>query len=148
MYRNLFIAWYCLGVLVLCATAFLIALPFIGAERAMGGFGFLGLLGFVPAFRYFVFRGEKQDERDILFWKQAALTGFSFGFSAIFCLFGLQAIVYQYMFLSGDGSAIPRDLWQGPVLCGLLVFIFSFSVEMIRLYRKDKHTEHGGQTNE
>jgi len=144
MYRNLFIAWYCLVILALCFAAVLILPPFIGTDRAgICSVCCSWLFGFVPIFRYVVFRWEKQDERDTLFWKQATLTGFSIGFVSIFALYPLFAIIASLY--PGENKQFVSMFAGLPVLGGVIIFICSFSVEMIRLYRKDKHTEHGGQ---
>ena len=155
MYRNIFIAWFCLGILALCFAAFLI-LMLIGADRSANSLGFLMLLGFVPFFRYVVFRWEKADERDILFWKQAILTGFAFGFTSIYCIPGLMLLVGSILVLSGMGTGVvswagitePQHLYQISLSGGLVVFVFSFAVKILYLYHKGKHTEYGGQINE
>ena len=79
MNRNLFVAWYCLGVLALVLVAFLILLQFGSGRGASGAFGFLGLLGFIPFFLLGNNRMEKLDERDALFWQRAAQCGFACG---------------------------------------------------------------------
>jgi len=136
MNRNLFIAWYCLGVLVLCATAFLIALPFIGAERAFGGLGFLGLLGFLPIFtgtRFSFFQKEKYDERDISFLHRALFNGFCGGFAINFAITGPMIVVCQSIYETDYISL--KFLWFQQH-CGLVVGIVMFSTTLLLLYYK------------
>ena len=139
MYRNLFAAWYCLGVLVLCLVTFLILLPFIGPGRATGSFGVLGLVGFLPILPVALFRKEKYDERDISFLRHALFAGFCFGFSIMGPIVALQGAFYEF-WLGRD--SIPIAILGVPLHCGLCIGIFSFSVMLLRLYYK------GGLTNE
>ena len=146
MYRNLFTAWYCVGVLALCFVAFLILIPFLGADRAFGAFGCLGLLGFVPFFWFIVFRKEILDERDILFLQRATISGFALGWMAIF--FTAGPLIFGAYILSESGSSIPLGVLWAPLYSGTITGIFSFSMSLIHSYYKGQHTEQGGQTNE
>jgi len=142
MNRNLFVAWYCLGVLALCLVTLLILLPF-GARGATGAFGFLGLLGFIPCFlRSNNPHWEKLDERDELFWQRAVLCGSVFACAAVGPIIATLILVYHFVL---DVKSVPIDFLVLPLYSGMFIGVFAFSVEMIRLYRKDKHTEHGGQ---
>ena len=58
MYRNLFIAWFCLCIPLVCLIAYLIALPYIGAEWSRTGKG-LGCISKALAARY----GEQSNRR-------------------------------------------------------------------------------------
>jgi hypothetical protein len=138
MYRNLFAAWYCLGVLALCFATFGILTPFIGADRAVGGFGFLGLFGFLPLFPYIVFPKEKYDERDIAFLQRALFSGFCLGFSAICGVTGVLAFSCQ--FLRGDSSIPVQFMWFAPYF-GMVVGIFSFSFMILQLYYKGENPD-------
>ena len=141
MYRNLFIAWYCVGVLILTFATFAISIPFIG-DRAIGSLGFLGLLGFIPFFLLGNNGMEKLDERDALFWQRAVLCGFAFGCAVTGPVLATQVLVSRFLF---ESDSIPLRFLALPLECGMVVGTLAFSMEMIRLYRKDKHTEHGGQ---
>ena len=143
MYRNLFIAWYCMGVLVLTFATFAILIPFIGADRAVGSLGFLGLLGFLPALPFVVFRKEKQDERDRLFLQRATMSGLALGWMAIF--FTAGPLIFGAYVLSESGSPIPLGVLWTPLYSGTITGIVAFSGSLIHSYYKDKHTEHGGQ---
>ena len=138
MYRNLFTAWYCVGVLALCFVTFLILMPFIGPDRAVGGFGFLGLFGFIPLFPYIVFPKEKQDERDIAFLRRALFSGFCLGFSAIMSVTGVLAFSCQ--FLRGDSSIPVQFMWSAPYI-GMVTGIFAFSFTLLQLYYKGEQID-------
>ena len=137
MYRNLFTAWYCLGVLALCLATFLILLPFIGADRARGGFGFLGLLGFLPFFWFVVFRKEKNDERDTSFLQRSLTIGLVNGFAAIFYLNGLFDIIFRFFI----GTAIPLDVFWLPSIVGLIIWTLCSSVMLLLFYHKGEHAD-------
>jgi len=141
MYRNLFTAWYCLGVLVLCLAAFLILLPFIGAYQARAGFGLLGLLGLLPIFWFTVFRKEKSDERDVSFLQRSLLIGFSNGFATIFVLNALLAFVYQIRF---GFDSIPMSVFWLPSTGGLAVGVLAFSVMLLLFYFKGEDADKEG----
>jgi hypothetical protein len=138
MYRNLFTAWYCLGVLALCLGAFLILWPFVGADRARGGFGLWGLLGLLPFFWYGVFRKEKSDERDISFLQRAAFIGLVNGFVTIIFLNTLLAFIYQFRF---GFDSIPIDVFWLPSAGGLLVGVLIFSVMLLLFYYKGERAD-------
>ncbi len=138
MYRNLFTAWYCLGVFVLCMAAFLIAWPFVGADRARGGFGFLGMLGLLPIFWLFVFRKEPNDERDVSFLQRSALIGFANGVAVIYALNGLLDFVYRVRF---GFDAIPLSVFWLPSTCGMVVGVLLFSVTLLLFYYKGEDAD-------
>ena len=146
MYRNIFIAWYCLGVLALCFATFGILIPFIGADRAVGSLGFLGLLGFVPFFWFVVFRKEKLDERDYLFLQRATISGFALGWMAIF--FTAGPLIFGAYVLSESGSPIPLGVLWAPLYSGTITGIVAFSGSLLHSYYRAEHIEHGGQSNE
>ena len=142
MNRNLFVAWYCLGVLALVLATFLILLLFGSGRGASGAFGFFGLLGFIPFFLLGNNGMEKLDERDALYWQRAVLCGFAFGCAVTGPVLATQVLVLRFLF---ESDSIPLRFLALPLECGMVVGTLAFSMEMIRLYRKDKHTEHGGQ---
>ena len=142
MYRNIFIAWYCLSICALSLTTFLILMPFIGAVRATGSFGFLGFLGFIPFFSFFVFPKEKCDERDILFVQRALFCGLCFGFAAMGPIVATLALAHH-----GE-SSISIRLLDVPLYCGAFIGIISGSVTLLYSYYKGGHIEHGGQPHE
>jgi len=142
MNRNLFVAWYCLGVLTLCLVLFLILLPF-GAKGATGAFGLLGLIGFLP----FILlsnnpRWEKFDERDALFWQRAVLSGLALGCAAVGPIIALLVLVFHFLL---EVNSVPLGFLVFPLYCGMVIGVFSFALSLIHSYRKEKHIEHGGQ---
>ena len=140
MYRNLFTAWYCLGVLALCLATFLILWPFIGAERARCSFGFLGLLGFLPFFWFVVFRKEQNDERDTSFLQRSAFIGLVNGFAAIFYINGLLDVIFRFFIC----TAIPLNVFWLPSICGLIIWTLVSSVMLLLFYHKGEHADKEG----
>jgi hypothetical protein len=106
-------AWFNLAVIALTLVAVLSLLPFLG-KGALGGFGFLGLLGFGVLF----FRKKPgqvlMDERDQLFWARAWVLAYAV-FWVVFCLAAavLCAVVY------GEEGAVPVWVVQWSVFCAL-----------------------------
>jgi len=139
MYRNLFTAWYCLGVLALAFATFGILIPFIGADRAFGAFGFLGLLGFLPLVPFVVFPKEKQDERDRLFLQRAAMSGLALGWMALF--FTAGPLIFGAYALSDSGFSIPLGFLWAPLYFGTITGVFSFSVTLLQLYYRGENIE-------
>ena len=136
MYPNLFAAWYCLGILVLCLGTFLILLPFIGIERACGSIGFLGLLGFLPIFtmtRFRFFRNEKFAERDLAFLEKALLVGFS---GAVGMIYGVSSILDSIVRHWMGSDSISLNLFWLPGILGVIVGSLMFSVQLLLLYYK------------
>ena len=143
MYRNIFIAWYCLGLLALALTTFLILMPSIGVGRACSvGLAWTGFLGFTPLFPYIVFPKEKYDERDLLFLQRALFAGFCFGFSVMGPMVATLGLVHH------GTSSLSMNLLSLPLNCGMFIAIFSFAVVLLYSYYRGGHIEHGGQPNE
>jgi hypothetical protein len=133
MYRNLTVAWYCLGIFVLWIVSFLILMPFIGADRAvLGSTGWFGLLGFLPLFPL-IFRKEKYDERDITFLRQALAVGFCFGLSTCFAF--TVTVAFSCQFLLGRDSVPIAFMWSS-LLVNLIVSTFTFSMRILHLYHR------------
>ena len=147
MYRNLFTAWYFLGVLALFLGSFFILLPFIGMDRATGCTGFLGLIGLSPLF-HSIFRKEKQDERDISFLQRSVFFGFACGIGTL-CVVNTW-VFFFYWGISGDNSvlSIPAHVFWAPTQSGLCVGILAFSVLLLLFYYKGENADKGGQTDE
>ena len=133
MYRNLFTAWYCLGVLVLCLLVYLIYIPFIGMYQK-GCFAALGLLGFLPFFWFVTFHKQKDDERDVSFRQRAVFHGLIMGVSS----FGPINVLVFFAYWSPDSDilSIPAHAFWLPANCSLILTILTFSVTLILLYYK------------
>jgi hypothetical protein len=137
MYRNLFVAWYCLGVMILCLATYLILLPFIGPFRACGALGFSGLFGFIPFFQIF-FRNEKEDERDISFRLRAVGAGLASGWATIYFMTGLVHFIF-WVYLGSE--SIPIDYLWLPGICGAGVFFLIAPIRLILLYHKGEQSK-------
>jgi len=138
MYRNIFTAWYCLGVLALCLVSFFVLVPLIGPDRARGSFGFMGLLGLLPFFWFVVFRKEKNDERDISFLQKSLSLGFTFGLAMIFYLNGLFDIIFRF-YIGSD--SVPLEIFWLPSLCGFIISLITSSVMLLLFYYKGEHAK-------
>jgi len=141
MYRNLFIAWYCLGVLVLVLVSALIFILFFGWKGTEGSLGFLGFLGLLPLFTlpdcrtcWRVFREEKYDERDFSYVKRAMLSGGIAGFAS---LGPTNVLVFHFYWSRGtDMLSMPVQVFWAPFHCYLMLTILAFSITLILLYYK------------
>jgi hypothetical protein len=108
-------AWFNLAVIALTLVAVLSLLPFLG-KGALGGFGFLGLLGFGVLF----FRKKPGqvllDERDRLIWVRAWVLAYAV-FWVVFCLAAavLCALVYR------EDGAVPVWVVGGGVFSALIL---------------------------
>jgi len=133
MYRNLFTAWYCLGVLALWLAVWLILLPFVGVYRAQSSFAVTGLLGFLPFFWFFSFRNTIEDERDISYRQKAVGFGFASGWGVIFFVSG---VVYFFNFFVLGSDSIPLTVFWIPAICGMVIGMLAGSVALLLLYHK------------
>jgi hypothetical protein len=108
-------AWFNLAVIALTLVAILSLLPFMG-KGALGGFGFLGLMGLGPFF--FIRKKHGQvlaDERDILIQRRSWVLAYSL-FWVVFVLAAvLSAVAY------GQDGAIPVWVVQYSVFCGFML---------------------------
>jgi hypothetical protein len=57
-------AWFNLVIVLVCVSVVTALIPQLGVQRALGGFGILGLLGFGPLFYWRRAGGVVIDERD------------------------------------------------------------------------------------
>lgn len=141
MNRNIFSAWFCLGILALCLVTYFALLPFIGPMRAQGAFGFMGLLGLLPFFWFVVFRKEMIDERDWAFLRKSFFAGMTNGFSVVTVING--ALIWK--FSNAGINTIPLRLLGASTLCGVFIAALSWSVVLLLLYYKGETAdkEHG-----
>jgi hypothetical protein len=123
-------AWFNLAVIALTLVAVFSLLPLLG-RAALGGFGFLGLLGFGPLF----FRKKpgqvRLDERDQLIWVRAWVLGYAL-FWVVFCLAAstLSAVVY------GEEGAVPVWVVQSSVFCAMGLVTALASVAILVQYAR------------
>jgi Na+/proline symporter len=147
MYRHTFIAWFCLCVPLICLIAYLIALPYIGAEWARSGFGVLGLglLGLLMILQFVLFRKEANDERDKSFRQRSLYFGYTCGFWVIvFLNFGLTLV---YSVLHGVDFVSLSVFWL-PAICGFWIGLLAFSVLLLILCYKGERADPWGLTKE
>ena len=145
MYRNLFIAWYCFGVIVLSYATFGILMLFIEADSAVASLGIHGLLVFAPFLWFVLFPREKTDERDYLFLQRAAMSGLVLGGVTVFSMGVVIGLSSQFAF---ERTSIPLPFFWFTLHTGLVTGVITFSALLMRLYRKEEPTEHKGQINE
>ena|SRR5438093_9605611 len=123
-------AWFNLAVIALTSIAVLSLLPFMG-KGALGGFGFLGLLGFGP----FFFRRKAgqvvTDERDQLIQRRSWVLAYSLFWVTLVIAVLLSAVVY------GVDGAVPVSVLHWSLFCGLMIIYTLASVGILVQY-------HGG----
>lgn len=137
MNRNLFSAWYCLGVFVLSLATFWTAAPFVGMDRAKWSFLLIGLLILLPVFLLAFFRKDIQDERDNSFLHRALSTGSSNGFFAS----SVMALTLWASFYIAKVPTVSIDFIWLPVFSGFLVALLSFSVMLLLFYYKGEDAD-------
>ena len=147
MYRNLFIAWYCLCVPFICFAAYLIALPYIGVEWARNGFGLLGLglLGLLLILQFIFFRKEASDERDKSFLQRSLSLGHTCGFWVILVLNFCLTLVYNVLH---GVNFIPLSIFWLPAICGFWIGLLAFSVLLLILCYKGERADPWGLTKD
>ncbi len=121
-------AWFNLAVIALSLVAVFSLLPFLG-RGALGGTGFLGLLGFGGLF----FRKKPgqvlTDERDRLIWVRAWVLAYAL-FWVVFVLAAalLSPLVY------GQDGAVPVWVVQSSVFCALVLLFALGSIGILVQY--------------
>ena len=121
-------AWFNLGVIALTLVAVLSLLPFLG-KGALGGFGFLGLIGLGPLF----FRSKPgqvlTDERDHLIQRRSWILAYAL-FWVVFVLAAvvLSALVY------GQEGAVPVSVVQLSVVPGFMLVYALASIAILAQY--------------
>ena len=120
-------AWFNLAVVLSVLAIMAIMVPFLG-KGALGGFGFLGLLGFSPIF----FRKRQGavvlDERDA----QIRLRSQFCGHLVVWLLFVVAAVTTPVVY-GWDGS-VPVALVMMSVFCGMMVLYMVSSVATLIQY--------------
>jgi hypothetical protein len=121
-------AWFNLAVIALTLVAVVSLLPFLG-KGALGGFGFLGLIGLGPLF----FRKRPgqvlTDERDQLIQRRSWVLAYSlFWVAFVLAAVVLSAVVY------GQEGAVPVWVVQSSVFCGFMLVYALASVAILVQY--------------
>ena len=119
------LAWFHLAVIALTLVAVLSLLPFLG-KGALGGFGFLGLIGFGPLFLRKRPGQVLTDERDTLIQRRSWILAYAL-FWVVFVLAAalLSPLVY------GQQGAVPVWVVQGSVVCGFMLVYALASVAIL-----------------
>jgi hypothetical protein len=121
-------SWYILAVLGLTAVVVLGLVPFLG-YGAMGGFGFLGLIGLAPLFSRRKEGRVVTDERDLQIQRRAVVTAYTV-FWLIFVAVGvLVPFVYP--------ETVPSRLVALSVWVAFMLFMGVLSVTTLVLYGRE-----------
>jgi hypothetical protein len=120
-------AWFNLAVIAVTLVALASLLPFLG-KGALGGFGFLGLMGFGP----FFFRKKAgkvvTDERDALIQRRSWVLAYSLFWVAFVLAAVLSAVVY------GQDGAVPVWVVQCGIFCGFMLVYALHSIAALVQY--------------
>jgi hypothetical protein len=120
-------AWFNLAVVALSLAVVLLLYPLLG-KGALGGFGFLGLLGLGPLF-YRKKKGDVvTDERDALIQQRAWIAAHSI-FWLVFVAAGTLA-----PFFYGYYGAVPAMLINFAVYVGLIIFVVVHAIATLVQY--------------
>jgi hypothetical protein len=121
-------AWFNLAVISVTVVAVLALLPFLG-KAALGGVGFLGLLGFGPLFLRRKPGQVVTDERDALIQARS----WFLAYALFWVVFVLAAVVLSAAIYGQDG-AIPVWVVQSSVWCGFMFVYALASVAILVQY--------------
>src|SRR5262245_4404170 len=121
-------AWFNLSVIALALVVVIALLPFLG-KGALGGFGFLGLIGFGPLF----FRRRPGrvliDERDTLIQQRSWILAY-----ALFWVVFVVAAVLLSPLVYGAEGAVPVWVIQSSVFCGFMLVYALVSLAILVQY--------------
>jgi len=121
-------AWFNLAVIAWTVVAILLLLPFLG-KGALGGFGFIGLLGLGPLF----FRRRPgqvlADERDALIGTRSLIAAYS-----VFWVVFVLAAVFLTAVVYGEDGAVPVTVVRVSVGAGFILVHALASIAMLVQY--------------
>jgi hypothetical protein len=121
-------AWFNLAVIALTTTAVLVLMTFAG-KAALGGFGFLGLIGFGP---FILLRRKTQvvtDERDLVIQRRSWLIAYI----VFWLMFVLAAVLLAPAVYGWEGS-VPVWVVQTSVFVGFIVVYTVASIAILVQY--------------
>ena len=121
-------AWFNLSVIALTLVAVVLLLPVLG-KGALGGFGFLGLLGFGPLFLRRKAGQVLIDERDLAIQRRSWAVA-----SALFWVVFVLAASLLSPFVYGEDGAVPVAIVQGSVFLGLMILYVVMSIAILVQY--------------
>ena len=121
-------AWFNLAVIALTLVAVFSLLPFLG-KGALGGFGFLGFIGFGPLF----FRKKPgqvvTDERDHLIQARSWILAY-----ALFWVAFVLAAVFLSAVIYGEDGAVPVSVLRWSVALGFMLVYGLASIAILVQY--------------
>jgi hypothetical protein len=121
-------AWFNLAVIALTIVVILALVPFMGT-KALGGFGFLGLLGF----GYFFIRPRPGkvliDERDNLIWRRSI----TLAYKIFWLLFVLVAGILPGRVFGQNGD-VPVRVVQMSVFVAAMLVVAVMSIAILAQY--------------
>ena len=121
-------AWFNLAIIALTLVIVLALIPFLG-KGALGGFGFLGFMGFGVLF----FRKKPgqvlMDERDVLIQRRSWVLAY-----AVFWVVFVLAAVFLSAAVYGWDGAVPVAVLQMSVFCGFMLVSALASVAILLQY--------------
>ena len=121
-------AWYNLGVIAMTLSTIGVLIPLAG-KGALGGFGFLGLLGLGPMF----FR--KRSGQVVLDERDQSIANLSWNFA--FAIFWVVAVMFAALVSAsvyGSDGAVPVWIVQSSVFVGLIVIYAMSSIAILVQY--------------
>jgi hypothetical protein len=121
-------AYFNLAVIALTVAAVLALVPFLG-QRALGGCGFLGLLGFSVLFLRPKSGQVSLDERDNLIQRRSTILAY-----AVFWVAFVLAAVLLSPLVYGQDGAVPVWVVQMSVFCGFMIVNAVMSVAILVQY--------------
>jgi hypothetical protein len=122
-------AWFNLAVIAVCVVVVAALIPWLGPQRAMGGFGILGVMGFSPLF--FRRRGGEcvADERDQMIWHRSVRIAY-----AVFWL-AFVAVCVALPMHYGYGGVMPVMVLQWVLWSGWMIVWGIMSLAILVQYR-------------
>jgi hypothetical protein len=122
-------AWFNLAVIALTLVIVLALVPFLG-KGALGGFGFLGFMGFGVIFFFRRKPGQVlMDERDMLIQRRSWILAY-----AIFWVIFVLAAVFLSAAVYGWDGAVPVPVLQMSVFCGFMLVTALASMAILLQY--------------
>ena len=129
-------AWFIIGVFAVAVVCFLLLIPFVGAKRAVGGFGVFGLAGLTPI----LFRKKRdsnevaEDERDKAIAEKATLGGGISSYTAVV----LVCMITWAVFKNQGKEVIGIGVLPHIVGVALTVLFTVRSITILILYGRER----------
>jgi hypothetical protein len=121
-------AWFNLAVVLLSTIVVIALIPVLGVQRAQGGFGILGFLGFGPLFFLRRAGAVVSDERD----GSILVRSWVIAYAVFWLVFVAACVAAPFSF--GSSGAVPVVLIQVSVWCALILVVGVGSVATLVQY--------------